>query len=996
MRNEGSFRSWCLGLLYLSCVSSLLSAQVEVGSLFGAVEDTEGIALPGVNLSLTGYGELKVQTSDALGQFRFLGLEPGVWSLTAKLDGFSTVDYPTINIEASRSTSIVIELSAAIEEAITVVAESPLLDERKIATGTTLRRAELEKLPMARDPWAAATQSPGVVLNRIDVGGASSANQANLSGIAVGFRQNDYVLDGAQVGDSGGAGLFLGGTPLYFDFDQLEELQILTGGNDVTKNTPGIAVNLVTKRGSNEMRGSGRFLLTEGDGYFGVLEQAEPGFDPDELGPGQEDFVGDEIDRLTEYGFEAGGPAWRDHLWLWGAWSQRDFNTRSGRADPFLTVLENAAIKVNAQLSPANSLVASYNNGLKLSLGRFAGLGVDRSATQDQRSPTGITKVEDSHVFGSNLFLTATYNYVDSGFDLTAVGGSGPDRPPIPDPGGEANADATGYLTNNGSRRDSRPQEQVKVDASYFVNTGAVAHELRFGGRLRQSNISSIFSYPGRNIYHYHGQLAGVQDPDLLAQFGLPPERYMDAHVVYAFRSGEAPTEVDTRTVWVQDTLTWSRWTVNAGLRYEFQDGANLPDTVEANLGFPEVMPAIEYPGDDAGGFTWRTIAPRLGVTYALGEERQTLLRASLSQFPASLSNNQIDRTNPVAGQFAAMLFLDDPGGFSGFYDDGEPYRVIGGLFGFDPTNPTALSTSNRTDPALDPELLTELVVGAEHAFLPEFVVGASLTWRRNDRIHDRQPLFEDSANGEIRTANADEYLFGDTVSGNLPDGTPYEWDTFALPDNLRSTSGSFLTNGDRRADAMSAALTLTKRLSNRWMARGFINYIFKEEWSVPASYFDHNDPNRTGADVIDGGPFGGPLGGLNSRWQWNLNGMYQVAPERAWGFNVAANLTGRQGFQQTYTRTVRGEDGIRRTIMVVDSVDDYRLEDIFVADLRLEKEFAASGSTSLTFSIDAFNIFNQGYVLDRVPNLDSRFPDWVLGTLSPRVYRLGVRLNWR
>ncbi|MGB5817064.1 MAG: hypothetical protein WBG93_18580, partial [Thermoanaerobaculia bacterium] len=37
--------------------------------------------------------------------------------------------------------------------------------------------------------------------------------------------------------------------------------------------------------------------------------------------------------------------------------------------------------------------------------------------------------------------------------------------------------------------------------------------------------------------------------------------------------------------------------------------------------------------------------------------------------------------------------------------------------------------------------------------------------------------------------------------------------------------------------------------------------------------------------------------GWLQSDWQWNVNGMYQVAPDRGWGFNVAANLTGRQGY---------------------------------------------------------------------------------------------------
>ena len=55
----------------------------------------------------------------------------------------------------------------------------------------------------------------------------------------------------------------------------------------------------------------------------------------------------------------------------------------------------------------------------------------------------------------------------------------------------------------------------------------------------------------------------------------------------------------------------------------------------------------------------------------------------------------------------------------------------------------------------------------------------------------------------------------------------------------------------------------------------------------------------------------------LQSTWQWNLNGMYQVAPDRPWGFNVAANLYGREGYPLPYYRNVAGLDGIRRRIVV-------------------------------------------------------------------------------
>jgi hypothetical protein len=187
-------------------------------------------------------------------------------------------------------------------------------------------------------------------------------------------------------------------------------------------------------------------------------------------------------------------------------------------------------------------------------------------------------------------------------------------------------------------------------------------------------------------------------------------------------------------------------------------------------------------------------------------------------------------------------------------------------------------------------------------------------------------------------------------------------------------------------------------------MLRGYLNYLFQEEWSVPATFFDHNDPNRVvprwgpGSNV-DGETFVGPgsIGSwLQSTWQWNLNGMYQVAPDRPWGFNVAANLYGREGYPILYFRPVGGRDGIGRSILVVDEVTQFRHPDIFTADLRLEKEFAATGNTSLTFSVDGFNVFNNGEVLRRVENLAAGTANWVLETVSPRIWRLGVRLSWR
>ena len=72
-------------------------------------------------------------------------------------------------------------------------AESPLLDERRAGTGTSqpsradsagtaAAQPELEKAPAARDPWSVVQSTPGVVTDRINVGGNESGQQSQYAG----------------------------------------------------------------------------------------------------------------------------------------------------------------------------------------------------------------------------------------------------------------------------------------------------------------------------------------------------------------------------------------------------------------------------------------------------------------------------------------------------------------------------------------------------------------------------------------------------------------------------------------------------------------------------------------------------------------------------------------------------------------------------------------------------------------------------------------------
>ena len=99
-----------------------------------------------------------------------------------------------------------------------------------------------------------------------------------------------------------------GASPTYYDFDQFEAMEMSTGGTDVTKNSAGVSVNIVTKRGSNESRGSARFNLTEDQMIGDLLKQSDKEVAASDLGPNQSNFTANSINKIEEYGFEAGGP----------------------------------------------------------------------------------------------------------------------------------------------------------------------------------------------------------------------------------------------------------------------------------------------------------------------------------------------------------------------------------------------------------------------------------------------------------------------------------------------------------------------------------------------------------------------------------------------------------------------------------------------------------------------------------------------------------------
>ena len=118
------------------------------------------------------------------------------------------------------------------------------------------------------------------------------------------------------------------------------------------------------------------------------------------------------------------------------------------------------------------------------------------------------------------------------------------------------------------------------------------------------------------------------------------------------------------------------------------------------------------------------------------------------------------------------------------------------------------------------------------------------------------------------------------------------------------------------------------------------------------------------------------------------------MAPERAWGFDVVANVSGRQGYPTPPFVKISGPFGSRQ-VMLSPTVTTFRNPDIFVLDGRIAKDFSFR-DFGLTIGIDGFNLLDRHTVLQIQRNANTTTAENTFEVLSPRVFRIGATLHFR
>ena len=407
-----------LVILFVLLLSCSLMAQQRAGTLYGKITDEDANPLPGVTVTCTGAVTAPLTSiTSAEGIFRFLSLPPARdYVLRAELGGFKTEERTGIIIVVGANVEINITMTmGAIEEEVTVTAVSPVVDTKRTSVGQNVTQEVLQSLPTARDPWVVLQMAPSIIVDRENVGGVESGQQSSyVARGASSYSQNVWAMDGIVITDPAA----IGASPSYYDFDAFEEMQITVGGADVTIQTGGVALNMVTRRGGNRVTLGGRFYMTDEKfqaknlDYIAEVQVEEPNFRGLNL-----------VRNNKDYGFNLGGPIVKDKAWLWGSYGVQDIKTTTVYQRGDDTLLQNYAAKLNVQIIPENRFEAFLHSGAKNKWGRSSSSALPGGYYQGGRYHFGspILKFQDEHMFGDNLFMSLKYAFSDAGFNLTPM-----------------------------------------------------------------------------------------------------------------------------------------------------------------------------------------------------------------------------------------------------------------------------------------------------------------------------------------------------------------------------------------------------------------------------------------------------------------------------------------------------------------------------------------------------------------------------------------------
>jgi Carboxypeptidase regulatory-like domain/TonB-dependent Receptor Plug Domain len=610
-------RSALIGLLVLACWLSLdirTIAQENTAELRGRVVDSQEAGIPGVAILITNEatGVYRQSVSNADGSYFITAIPPGTYTLAAELSGFAKYSRKGVRLDLGRTTTLEIPLSpGGVTETITVTADTPLVDMTSKEIGGNLTNREMAMLPSVNGNFIGAVALlPGVISNISTESFGSDAISAN----GLDSRNNNFMLDGANNNDD-----VIGqraGSQARMPVEAVAEVQVITNQGDAEfGRTTGAIVNAISKSGSNAFHGVGAGLwqdagLTKEDYFVKQNGLTKPDtqlqtYRANIGGPVVRDkahfFFNVErvmVDRATTITIPArpefnASPVTQDRVW----------NTLV-RFDHQLSANNTWAVRWLRESSPQlNQIIPVVYNNNPIT-GTFP---VTQNASRQENDVDQTVVATLNSVIGKNRFNTFRVNFTQEDVAFANPNFDGNQAGLMP------TLVYTSFVDQQSNVAQARVNDAYQIDdtMSWFIS-GRGSHDVKFGAQYEyvgakstaQDNLNGTFFFKSDQSFNANDFRTY---PDRL-QIRVPGalDRYQKAQFVAAF---------------VQDKWRVNRATISLGLRYDLEV---QPIQEVDNPAFPDPS---AYPLDK------NNIAARLGLTYDLAGDGQSVVRGGYGRF---------------------------------------------------------------------------------------------------------------------------------------------------------------------------------------------------------------------------------------------------------------------------------------------------------------------------------------------------------------------------
>ena len=943
-------------------------AQTITGTIEGNISDVEGDPIPGATVTATNQdtGIDRSVITDANGFYSAKALQVGTYTLAAELAGMQTTQQTDISVLVGQIKDINLTLEVeSSSEVITVTSEAPIIEVSRSGAANYIDEVAIESLPtVGRDFTDFAILTPGVQRDT-SRGFLTIAGQRGMySGLSVDGADNKSTFFGYGRG-----GEATENDGLIIAQDTVRQFQVVTNGFSAEYGRHGGAfVNVVTKSGTNEIKGSAfAFFRDEG------LAEDLPSSPLDNFNDRDGSRPVDEFDTQN-YGFSIGGPFKRDRTHYYFGIDQRDQDI------PFTRFLTNRGgsvydlIMQRAQSEPAfAALVEGFDRN---SDGSATGLFLRSVSNQilfgkldHQISDANLITLranltdferESSYLDEESLKTEDTLSFIASMTSVIGSRGVNEFRIQSADDNLDRLSLRVGtpieaqvrFRWNGASvgKFDFLPifveesQLQIKNDFSYLFG----AHDMKFGVDYSKDDLAQLFAGSRDGRYDFRSAEDFLNNEASAARIWFGDSTY--------------PNYDETQTAlafYGQDSLKRDNLTMSYGLRYTSTDN-------------PDGLDHIEEDGRQIPDT--QNLAPRFGFALAQDEGR-SVLRGGIGFFfgrtPTLLFANQV-QANGVPPNYGRITVGPGENG----------YVPLGSPINNENPPPGITPAISYVDPAFDDAQTVRASVGWERELGSGWSAGV-------DAVYAEATGLQRNTDWNRQFGGYDEY------------GRP-TWDG-----RVREDVAEILVRQSRgESEYQAVTLKVNRRFTGRYQMGA--HYTWGKDRDT-----DSNERSATGVTISDTGNLDYDWGLSNRDVEHRLvvTGMIQLPAD----FQISGILNYQSGRPYTlidngvdfaYCSSVGWNCPDYRAVMngVVVGRNTERNESIQTIDLRVGKFFRFGDGMRLDAFVEAFNLldqhsFNVGFNQRNLRNGnvpdDFGVPSSLSSLTRPRQLQIGVRFSF-